>query len=323
MLERLPGAVELVVVADGRALADPGLRPLIDALRPGLPDRFGCVLDAALASEVVGLTSDHSTGVTLVIAGQATPHHCGALSEIAPGLWSATIGAGAPVATRETSVAADPRWQRARSYLETAPIALAASSDGRDLIGALRPAPFSAWLTIDARDADQVELAARTAVAGMPSTHIDRKGGQVTVSVDASDRETVMKALQQVAVRRVWRAFDSAPARVASDDEFRCPSDDPDIVSCNGQLVTVRTLRAVIMDLAAKASAPVVDGGDVIGLRLVSNGPIGLRRGDVVMALGATRVANRADFAMPGAARAITLTVRRGARDLILDLVQE
>src|SRR5689334_17422267 len=47
VLAKLPAASEIVFVAEGRALANPQIRAVLDVMRPQWPATLGCVIEAA------------------------------------------------------------------------------------------------------------------------------------------------------------------------------------------------------------------------------------------------------------------------------------
>jgi hypothetical protein len=146
VLTVLPGAAVAIAVADGSALADPGLRPVVDRARALVPARLGCVIDAALASRTTALAIDHGDVVVAIDASGEV--NCPELAKVAPGLWIATVGQAAPV-DRHASAWASPRWARAQPYLVDAPLAFAAELHDRHVIAAAQAEPFQAWVAID------------------------------------------------------------------------------------------------------------------------------------------------------------------------------
>ena len=119
ILDKIPAGVTSLAVADGRALAHPRFRPLVDVLRGEVPAGFDCVVDAALAGEQIAAGVAPSGDVTVALASRA-PVKCAALSRVEDGLYIATLGAGS-VATGATAAG---EQSRARPFLRDAPVAL-------------------------------------------------------------------------------------------------------------------------------------------------------------------------------------------------------
>src|SRR6185312_10088829 len=153
-LALLPAEATVVAAADGTALA--GWRRAVDALRPYAPASFGCVIDEALSADAAALAHG-DRGTTVVLVKRTPLAACPALARVADDIYVATIGDS----TIEHGLASS--WARARPYLATAPIALAADLGSRHVLGAAEAG--AAWLAIDAADAPAIEPAAAAVIA--------------------------------------------------------------------------------------------------------------------------------------------------------------
>ncbi|HUJ62056.1 MAG TPA: hypothetical protein VLX92_26300 [Kofleriaceae bacterium] len=313
LLTQLPGDVQLVAAADGAALADPAFHRVIDAARPHLPASWGCVLDAALASRAVALAGGRA-GVTVLIATRAAPV-CPQLGRLADGTWVATIGAGAPV-PRDRSVAADPRWDRARAYLASAPLAAAADLGGRHVVLAAQPAPVDAWLAIDAGDPDATARDVDAVLARLHTAklHAERAGDQVIVRGHLLDAD----ALEGLA-GELLRLWDRVPAAVVAP----APPCPPDARCLDPTHVEVASIEDVLLAIAAVPGRPIVQGDDIAGVELAGDAPL-VRRGDIVFAVDALPIRDMA--ALAAAARRVgphaRVAIRRDGADIVLDLTQ-
>lgn len=216
LLSRLPGDAILVVVGDGRAIAHPRVRAVLDAAAGRWPAGMACVLAAAYASEQVALTFDRADNAAVTIA-IASPPSCPALSQREPGLWIATIGAGPAVQAH--SVLDDARFARARPYLTSAPIAAAMLGD-LHAIATAQPEPLEAWLAVDVPPARAAGSAAPGAagvgVAAGPGTAGLGTAGSGTAGSGAAGSGAAgagAAALEQALARRI--------ATLASDPATR------------------------------------------------------------------------------------------------------
>ena len=312
VLERLPATAMLVAAADGVALADPVFRRAIDVARPHVPASLGCVVDAALSADAVALAAERA-GIIVVIASRAAVK-CPALSKLGPDLWTATIGAAAPVAP-ELSVVAEPRWARALPYLKRAPIGFAVELGAWHVVAAATPAPLDAWVTIDgASDATVVEKQ----LARWPSAaklHVDHDRDQIVARGTALSTDD-LAALATELLRTLDAPAESVAIRVA------CPVGDLVVRCTDGTHLVVRSVSAALAAMTRAAVEPVVVDGDVIGLRLDGDPPLALRRGDVVLGLDARRIANAAELASLVASprNHAVLAVRRDDVDLVFVL---
>jgi len=326
LLDQLDGAAVTVVVADGRALAHPRVRGVLDVVGAHWPTSMACVVAAALASDQAALTVDRSGNVSVLVATAADPR-CAALSQRERGLWTATIGAPAHPAT---SVLDDPRFARARPYLATAPIAAATLGDTH-LLATAQPEPLDAWLAIDVPgSADAVEHALADQLARMlrdPSTAAVASrlrtsradSAQVVVRLEGPvDGDLAVSARTLLA----WMEERVRPAAAS----FACPAPVPGITCSDGTHFRVGSLRADLAPLLTTAKlTPVVANGAVTGLRLDTPiAPFGLDAGDVVVAMAGRLVTSRAMFAerIAQARGETTLTIRRGATEKRLHFVE-
>ena len=128
-LAHLPTVTRFIGVADSAALAAPNLHKSIEAARAFVPASLACVVDAALAADAISIGEDDH-GIAIIIVG-GTPTTCAALSTIAPGIAVATIGAPQLPAADAPHAIDDPRWDRARTYLEHASIAVTSTCSPR------------------------------------------------------------------------------------------------------------------------------------------------------------------------------------------------
>jgi hypothetical protein len=327
LLDKLDGDSVTVVVAEGRALGHPRVRGVLDVVGAHWPSSMSCVVAAAFASDQAALTVDRSGNVSVLVATTADPK-CAALSQRAPGLWTATIGA--PPSTPATSVLDDPRFARARPYLATAPIAGAALGDVH-LLGTAQPDPLEAWVAIDVPgSADAVEHALADQLARMqrdPSTsavasrlHTSRADpAQIVVRLAGPvDGDLAVSARTLLA----WMEQRARPSAAS----FACPAPVPGITCSNGTSFRLGSLRT---DLAAILTAgkpsPIVSNGAVTGLRLEAPvAQFGLEAGDVVLAMADRLITSRAMFAerIAQARSETTMTIRRGATEKRLQFVE-
>jgi hypothetical protein len=327
VLASLPGDLVTVVVADARAIAHPRIRGVLDVLAARWPSRMACVLEAAYAGEQVALAVDRGGNVTAVVATAARPS-CAALSQRAPGLWVATIGAGPSAAG---SLADDERFARARPYLASAPIA-AASLGAFHVLATAQPDPLEAWLAIDeqsAPDADALEMVVAAQVVRMQRDaatsaiasrlHSSRNGAQIIVRLDGPvDGDLAVVARTLLA----WLDERARPAAA----RFACPAPAPGITCEDGTRYHVASLAGALTAIVgAGRPAPIVANGLVAGLRLDAPvAPLGLAAGDVVLAVGGRLVTSRAMLAdrVAHARGETTVTIRRGTTEKVLQFAE-
>jgi hypothetical protein len=316
-LDRLPADARVVAAADGAVLATPALRHVIDALRPRLPASLGCVIDAGLAADAIALAADRA-GATVVIVTRASIASCPALSRLAPGVWTATIGA-LPATPRSALDAV--RWSRARRYLVGAPIALAADLGTRHIVAVAQPDPLDVWVTIDAVAGALPDAAVRATI-GRWSGPLGAKLELTAVADQLVVRATGLESseLERIA-RDVLDALDTRdPARAPA--AFGCPPAGAIVIACAEPMhLVVHSVRDTLRTLTFAIEPAIVNGG-VAGMRLVSDSALGLVRGDVIVAIDSRVVTSEARLAtlVERARGHAVVAVRRGTIEAILDL---
>ena len=332
LLAEITGGATIVVVADGAALADPRGRAVLDVVAAQWPPGMGCVVEAALAADQAALAVDAGRNVTALLATAAAPI-CPALSQRAPGLWVATIGAPAAApGAGATSVLDDDRFARARRYLRTAPIAAVVLGVGdARAIATAQPQPLEAWLAIDTSGApsgDALEQAVKLKIdqlqgdpqaAGLAARlSTSRAGDQVVVRLDHADDVDLAAAARTMIG---WADPHGGPR---TRPDTACA--DPARGGClDAATVTLRRLRdELLLIVSAGQAAPVVDSGAITGLRLAAAVPhLGLDAGDLVVAVDGRLVSSREMFArLLPQGREVRLLVRRGAADRVLRFVE-
>ncbi|MDB4957816.1 MAG: hypothetical protein JWO36_5385 [Myxococcales bacterium] len=328
-LEKLPGGATVVAAADGPVLSDPVFRRVIDASRSRFPAAFGCMIDAALAADVVALSGDR-TGIAIVLVTHGTIAKCPALSKIAPDIWAATIGAATLAPSRATSVLRDPHWSRARDYLARSPVALAADLGAHHVIGAAAADPLSAWVSIDSARIRELDLALGAFMQRWRSLPLWSKlrtkhaGSQIVISVDDVAAQDVSAVIADVLA-----AFDASPPMQPL--VIGCPPLDDLVTSCESRrggapvaalVLTVRSLGRAVHQMAASPVEAVVANGEVVGLRLAADAPVILRRGDVIVAVDSRRVTSRTDLeAIASRLRGhASLSVLRAGAEAVIEL---
>jgi|SRR5882672_2614712 len=340
VLAGLPGDAIAVVAADGRALSHPRIRGALDAVAARWPASLSCVVDAAIASDAVAATVDRAGNTALLVA-LPRPPRCAALSQRAPGLWIATLGAGP--SAQDASVLDDPRFARARPYLTGAPIAAAVAGDVH-VLAAAQPDPFDAWVAIDVQgSAEAVAQAVAAQIAQLarePRTaalagklRIERPdASQLVVHLSGAPAPSAVPPAGDaggelaVAVRAALAWADAGRDRgPPAGPPFTCPAPGPDITCTGGTRYRVASLADLAPIVAAGRPAPVVVNGGITGLRLGAAVPgLGLDAGDEIVAVAGRLVTSRSMLAdRIGRARAaITVTVRRGGEDAVLQFAE-
>ena len=321
VLAELPGDAVVAVVADGRALAHPQLRGVLDVVAAHWPASLGCVIDAAVASDAAGLTVD-GAGNTMVALALSRAPRCAPLSQRVSGLWIATLGAGPPPSAGALRDA--PGLARARPYLETSPIAAVALGPELHVLAAAQPEPLDAWLAIDARSgADAVT----SAVAGQ----LAKLAGDPRTAALAAAVRTARPAPTQIVVRvagvpggelapaarALWTSLTaSEPPPNPPPTAFTCPAPAPGITCAGGTRYEVESLAADLAPIVTVGRPlPVVGNGSVTGLRIAAPIPaLGLVPGDVIVAMAGRVVNSRTLLAdwISRARGATTVTIRRG-----------
>lgn len=291
----LPAEPSLVAAADGTALV--AWRRAVEIVRPYTPASFSCVIDTALSADAVALAHGEA-GTTIVIVGPRAAS-CPALARVSPDTYVATLGAS----TIEHGLG--PRWNRAREYLATAPIALAADLGNRHVLAAAERG--TAWLAIDATDPDVAQREITTAIARWQSlAHklaVTRRGNQVLVRATQLDPDEVATLAHDVLAQ-----LDPMPVRAV-------PAFQP---------VRVHSIPDALAELGNALGDRVVENGNVIGVRLKA--PIwALVTGDVVLGIDAHRVTSADELAALAQTlpKRLSVAVRRGDADAVIDLSEE
>ncbi|HEY4238596.1 MAG TPA: hypothetical protein VGM88_02230 [Kofleriaceae bacterium] len=312
-LAALGSGVDAVIAADGKALALPRAKAVLTALAARWPARFGCIVDAAIASDAAAAGIDAHGNAIVAILTHATVK-CPALSQVATHLWLASFGGAAPQGGG--TVLDDPRFARALPYLRETPIAAAIAGSQFTAIAAAKPEPFEAWLTVDAtgdtRAAAEAALtAARNRLSAdhvtadlVPLLAIDHSGDQLIVRTQAGNAPAYAPEVLSAAAIRVLDALG------ASDPT---PSDAPLVLAD----VTAPNTGAAFADLSDGSLSPAIQRGDVVGLRLDHDAQaLNLKRGDILVAIDGHRVVTREQVtAAVAAAGPHEFLVRRGARE--------
>jgi hypothetical protein len=333
VLDKLPASASVVIAADGKALATRGFKAIVDRLRPEWPPNTRCVFDAAVKADQVAMAQD-DRGIVVVLDTRAKTA-CPMLSHVDGDLWVATVG-DAQLASGE-SILADDRFERARKYLEKAPLAIAMDDPvvGRFLATA-SPEPLEAWLAIDANDpaaaaAIERELrgllarltndVATSSVAGHVAIRQD--GLQVvaeTHDATAADLAAIVRAVLRTPPRITPRQIPANPTPAG------CPTPQPPVVGCgdDGKMLIVSSLGAVA-DALGTGVEPVVADGQVDGLRVTRDiASLGLVRGDVIFAVGGRRISRAVQLVddLRAERRATTLSFRRAGQPTVLAITQ-
>jgi hypothetical protein len=341
VLAGLPADAVAVVAADGRALAHPQIRAVLDVLAARWPASLGCLVDAAVASDAVGASIDRASNLTVLVAPPRPPR-CAALSQREPGLWIATLGAGPAAST--ASLLGDPRFARARPYLEASPIAAAAIAaiDLADvhladihLVAAAQPDPLDAWIALDVPGgADAVapaiagltaRLARDPATAGFAARLQTTRPGPSQIVLRLSG---ALDGELAAAVRTGLSWVDAAAPRASAAAPFACP-DPAGSVTCVDGKPTHYRVASLADDLAPIVAighpTPIVVNGAITGLRLdAAVRGLGLEAGDVIVAMAGRVVTSRTMLAdrIAHARGATTVTVSRGGAETVLQFAE-
>jgi hypothetical protein len=301
-------------VADGAALAAPGVREAIDAARAHVPASLGCVVDAAVASDAVAVAEDPA-GIAIVVVG-AVPA-CAALVASGPDVAIAKIGAPALPADGAATAVDDPRWARARTYLAHAPIVAALDLGEHHVVAALQAEPLALWVTIDSAERAP-DLGGF--LAQLKDTPLAGKLETTSVEHQIVVRATNLTAGELATLARATIDALAAPPPFVRD-AFHCPSNGG-ATPCTGSKLTVASVAATLRDLQSRAREPAVYAGDVIGMRIDQDiGAIGIRRGDIVLGVDERQLDTQ--LAFPDTLRHARLAIRRGTTDFVVDLQQE
>jgi hypothetical protein len=339
---RLPAGAVAVVAADGRALSDPRIRGALDAALAhwrwrGLTS-LTCVVDAAVASDAIAASVDRAGNTALVLA-LPRPPRCAALSQGAPGLWIATLGAGPPA--QADSVLDDPGFARARPYLTGAPIAAAVLGEVH-VLAAAQPDPLDVWVAIDvpndapaARSAEAIaqaitariaQLAQAPATAALAGKLALERPDKSQLVVRLTGAPAGADGELAAAVRAALAWADEGDGGAPPGPAFACPAPGPEITCTGGTRYRVASLATGLVPIvAAVQPAPVVVNGSIAGLRLGAAVPgLGLEAGDVIVAVSGRLVTSRTMLAdrIAHARAATTVTVQRGTEEAVLEFAE-
>jgi len=333
VLAGLPAGAVAVAIADGRALSHPRLRGVLDVLASRWPASLGCLVDAAVESDAVGVTVDRASNITALVA-LPRPPRCAALSQREPGLWIATLGAGPAAAA--APVLDDPRFARARPYLESSPIAAVALGDVH-LLAAAQPEPLDAWIAIDVPGgADTLAQVVAEQLAKLQREPLTQALAARLATSRTSPTQLVVRLTGPVdgdlaaAVRTglAWADAAAAGPRAAPAASFACPSPAPGVVCVDGKGTSYR-VSSLAADLAPIVTvghpAPIVLNGSVTGLRLDAQvRDFGLEAGDVIVAMGGRLVTSRTMLTdrIAHARGATTVTIRRAGTETVMQFAE-
>jgi hypothetical protein len=322
-LGAIPAGAQVILAADGPALATPALRAALDSLAPHVPPSLRCVVEVAQTSREVALGGTVDAGVTIVVLTRAAIARCPALSRIGEDVYVATIGGGALAADRDHSVLAASVWERARPYLVQEPIALAAELPELRVVAVAQPDPLDAWLAIDAVDAAAVALRTQDVLDRYRAQSselaaklkLSRTGTQVKIEATHLTTDDLVRVL--TGALRVAEGPAALPAA------FTCAAPGNGVVSCrDGTSYKVASIAAIVHGLAAHRSAPVIGAGDIIGLRLLDDAPPLLHADDVILGVDSHRIETSEQLARLADTLGHTaaVAVRRDGRDAIFEL---
>lgn len=327
-LERIPATAQVVFAADGAALSTPDFKRVLESLAPHVPPTLSCVVEAAVASDTVAIAVQLDAGTTIIVESKKPIERCPALSKLSDRVWVASVGSGAPAASRAQSILAASTWDRARPYLQREPVALAGELPELRLLAVAQPEPLDAWLAIDATNPAAVEKTIQAMLDRwrVPPTielsaklRLSRSGTQVSVQADAltvDDLVTIVRDTIEVA--------EAPPPPPSIASAFICPANPGHgIVSCHdGTHYKVSSVETIMKTLATIDASPVIAAGDIIGIEIASEPPLPFVRGDLILGVDSHRIADRANLAMlaPSLNGAAAVAVRRGGIDAVLFL---
>lgn len=330
VLARIPGDARVVIAADGPVLAAPRVRAVVDVLRPRWPQSFGCVIDAALASDHAAASVGEAGELVVVIATRAKVT-CPMLSKLEEGLWAATLGAARPAAGGR-SVLDDPAHARARTYLLEAPLAAEVILPGARVLATAGIDPLEAWLAIDVPE--EASALAEQKVRGV----VD-KLARTNATAALADRIAVSHEGPQVIARlagpvdvdlasavRAALAILEAPDATKPRAVLVCPALAPPIVGCAaGTALTATSLAAALAPLAAAPVTPIIENERVASLRLDAPVPsLGLRTGDLVLAIDGRHVTSAGQLGeqLSRARGKVAITLMRDAATAALEVTE-
>jgi hypothetical protein len=333
VLATLPAGASFLAVGDGASLI--ALKAVVDELRPSAPPSLGCVIDAALASTQAGVAFG-SNGVTVALATDVAPTGCPALSQLASGVWVATVGGGEVAADRADAPSAlvDAHLSRARDYLRAAPIAVAGDVPGlgAHIIGTATAAPLEAWLALDFADATLAAKLADSLRSGASElAHV--LGGKVLagrIAVNLVGQQVVIQLARgdaTIPLAGVTRAI-ASPLLVAlntpaapSTWRLGCPTGRA-VTRCEqrvaGIALELDDFAELASELVSAELQPVVVGGQIMGVRVGPAGvaSLGLATGDVLIARDGRPIQRGLDVVHAlGSPSRTSLLVRRGSSE--------
>jgi len=310
LARELPASAQVVISIDPPRLRGTWIGSSVRAVRALVPAERACVVDVALAGDHA-LVAELPIGRVIAIA-TARPVDCKSLSQVAPGVWLATLdGASAPVG-KEPTLADRPDFRELRARLR-APIA-AVAPDGDPPTGVLFASAAMTDAThgelaieldtaAHAEDAERwlrARLDAAAAALG-DSAGIVRAIGvrreamtvSATLVADAATagRDGPIAAVAAIAVAAARRAppVSSAPTCAATPWPVTCRD--------GTQFELRRGLRSTV-EAAVHAAHPAqrVAAGQPAGVRLGAIADdsvltaLGLRAGDAVIAVDGRRL---------------------------------
>jgi hypothetical protein len=327
-LEQLRSTAQVVAAADGQTLATPIVRRVIDATRPRLPAELGCVIDAALSGDAVAVAFDSGVGATISIVTRVAVTNCPALSHVRGDRYVATIGGGTVVESSK-SVLADKQWSWAHDYLLTNPIALAAELPAQRLLAVAQVDPLDGWLAIYAPDPTSIDKqladmttrwksdsqASTKTLAGKVRT--TRSGAQVLVRIEKPEPDDLIALINTL-------ARDAAGKPEPKSVAIACPPSSDVVRSCQSGHLVVKSASAALAAMTSSELAPVVEGGDVEGLRLESNAQLLLVKGDIILGVNDRRVGTKEQLAqlVKGVGTNAALAIRRNGVDLTVTVAE-
>lgn len=327
-LEQLPANAQVIAAADGPMLASATFRKVIDGTRGKLPSDLGCVIDTALTSEAVAVAVDTRVGTTIVVVTRAFVGNCDALSKIGNDRYVATIGGGSLVSDRKQSVLGDPQWAWARDYLVSNPVAIAAELPARRMLAVAQPDPLDGWVAIDALEPTTVdkqlnELAARWRREGWSKLgtklKTQRSGAQVIARLDKPEVDDVIALVNEL-------TRDDASA-AGKSPELACPPVSDSIKSCDAQThkLVVASTKQMLESMTRVDVEPMIDSGDIAGVRLLSDAHQILRKGDIILGMDSRRVGSQEqlDSMVEAVGPTATLAIRRDGADLSVTISQQ
>jgi hypothetical protein len=266
-------------------------------------------------------------GAVIVLVTRAVVDRCPALSRIAEHTYVATIGAGALATDRAASVMADATWERGRPYLVREPIALVGELAELRLVAVAQPDPLDAWLAVDAVDTNAVEqkLAKELARVRDSGAHelagklvLKRTGTQVSVHANGLTEEDVVTLAGNIV-----RELEASAPMPGPDAVFTCAPQGNGVVSCHDGLVyKVFSVETIVRELGGVDAAPVVEGGDIVGIRLLGDPKRLLRRDDIILGVDSHRITTARQLVelAPHLGGKVSIAVRRAGVEAVLDL---